>query len=280
MASVTVSDAAPPVHRTKPSRRRPSVWAVIWLVLGALYFLVPLYSVAQFSLEVAPGRYGFHWYAEIFADPQFSSSFLLSLELAVETMLISMVLMVPTVYWVHLKLPRLRPTMDMIAILPFVVPPVALVVGLSGVFNVFPALLSTSQILALMYVILALPFSYRSLDAGMRAIDVKTLTEAAQSVGSPWWRTLLFVIVPNVRSAMLGAMFLTLAIVMGEYTISSLLLYNTFAVYIYYIGNTEAYQAAALAIISFLLTWIAMGGIFLVSKFTGGRANVQIGATR
>ncbi len=279
MAAVSVAATAPSARGAR-SRRRPSVWAIFWLVLGALYFLVPLYSVAQFSLEVGPGRYGFHWYAQIFADPQFSSSFLLSLRLALETMAISMVLMVPTVYWVHLKIPRLRPTMDMIAILPFVVPPVALVVGLSGVFDVFPALLSSSQILALMYVILALPFTYRSLDAGMRAIDVKTLTEAAQSVGSSWWRTLLFVIVPNVRSAMLGAMFLTLAIVMGEYTISSLLLYNTFAVYIYYIGNTEAYQAAALAIISFLLTWVAMGGIFLVSRFTGGRQQVQIGATR
>jgi len=274
VAAVT---AARPV---RARRRRPSLWALFWLLAGALYFLVPLYSVAQFSLETGAHRYGFHWYAQIFSDPSFRSSFLLSLRLAVETVAISFVLMVPTVYWVHLRLPKLRPTMDMIAVLPFVVPPVALVVGLSGLFSALPSLLASSQILALMYVILALPFTYRSLDAGMRAIDVKTLTEASQSVGSPGWKTLLFVIVPNIRSAMLSAAFLTLAIVMGEYTISSLLLFNTFAVYIYYIGNTEAYQAAALAIISFVLTWGAMMGIFFVSRLAGGRESVQIGGTR
>jgi putative spermidine/putrescine transport system permease protein len=132
-----------------------------------------------------------------------------------------------------------------------------------------PWLLGSSQILALIYVIMALPFTYRSLDAGMRAIDVKTLTEAAQSVGAPAWKTLLFVILPNIRTAMLGGAFLTLAIVMGEFTISSLLLFNTFAVYIQYIGDTEAQPAAALAIISFTLTWGAMMGLFLLSRRRG-----------
>ncbi len=150
--------------------------------------------------------------------------------------------------------------------------------GLSGAFNLMPWLLSSSQILAFIYVILALPFTYRSLDAGMRAIDVRVLTEAAQSVGAPGWKTLLFVILPNIRTAMLGAAFLTLAIVMGEYTISSLLLFNTFAVYIYYIGNTTANPAAALAIISFALTWGAMMGLFFLSR-TRGRTSSSPGTT-
>jgi putative spermidine/putrescine transport system permease protein len=248
-----------------PGRRRPAVWAVFWLVVGALYFLAPLYSLVQFSLESGPHSYGFKWYGQIFTDPQFRSSLLLSLQLAVETVLVSLVLMVPTVYWVHLRLPRLRPVMELIAVLPFVVPPVALVVGLSGVFQAAPWLLASPQILALVYVVLALPFTYRSLDAGMRSIDVRTLTEAAQSVGCPGWKTLLRVILPNLRSAMLSAAFLTFAIVMGEYTIASLLLFSTFAVYIYYIGNTTAQPAAALAIISLVITWGAMIGLFLLS---------------
>ncbi len=237
--------------------------------MAALYFLVPLYSTLQFSLDTGPHTYGFKWYAQIFADPMFRTSFLFSLRLAIETVVIGLVLMVPTVYWVHLRLPQLRPLMDVITILPFVVPPVALVVGLAGVFNVMPWLLANSQILAFIYVIFALPFTYRSLDAGMRAIDVRTLTEAAQSVGAPGWKTLLFVILPNIRTAMLGGAFLTVAIVMGEYTISSLLLFNTFAVYMQYIGGTEAQPAAALAIISFTLTWGAMMGLFLLSRRRG-----------
>ena len=256
-------------QRKKARKRRVSFWTWFWLIMAALYFLVPLYSTLQFSLETGQHSYGFKWYSQIFADPAFRTSFLFSLRLAIETVIIGLVLMVPTVYWVHLRLPQLRPVMDVVSILPFVVPPVALVVGLSGVFNVLPWLLSNSQILAFIYVILALPFTYRALDAGMRAINVKTLTEAAQSVGAPGWKTLVFVILPNIRTAMLSGAFLTLAIVMGEYTISSLLLFNTFAVYIYYIGNTEAQPAAALAIISFTLTWGAMMGLFLLSRRRG-----------
>lgn len=268
MASVA-APAEKKARRAPREHRRPSFWTIFWLIMAALYFLIPLYSTLQFSLETGQHSYGFKWYGQTFADPMFRTSFLFSLRLAVETVIIGLVLMVPTVYWVHLRLPQLRPLMDVVSILPFVVPPVALVVGLSGVFNVLPWMLSNSQILAFIYVILALPFTYRSLDAGMRAINVKTLTEAAQSVGAPGWKTLLFVILPNIRTAMLSGAFLTLAIVMGEYTISSLLLFNTFAVYMYYIGNTEAQPAAALAIISFTLTWGAMMGLFLLSRRRG-----------
>ena len=257
-------------QRKKAGKGHMSFWTWFWLIMAALYFLVPLYSTAQFSLQTSLHGYGFTWYIDTFKDPMFRSSFFFSLRLAAETVIIGLALMVPTVYWVHLKLPQLRPVMDIISILPFVVPPVALVVGLSGAFQVMPWLLASSHLLALLYVILALPFTYRSLDAGMSAIKVRTLTEAAQSCGAPAWKTLLFVILPNIRTSMLSGAFLTLAIVMGEYTISSLLLFQSFAVYIYYIGNTKAQQAAALAIVSFGLTWGAMMVLFLISRRRGG----------
>lgn len=260
-------------------KRRASFWTWFWLVLAALYFLVPLFSTLLFSLDTGVHQHGLKWYGKTFSDPQFWQTLELSFKIALETVIIGLALMVPTVYWIHLRLPQLRPAMDIISILPFVVPPVALVVGLSGAFQVMPWLLSNWWlILPLVYVILAMPFTYRSLDAGMRAIDVRTLTEAAQSCGAPAWKTLLFVILPNIRTAMLGGAFLTLAIVMGEYTISSLLLFNTFAVYVYYIGNTQAYQASALAIISFALTWGAMMALFVLSRGRGRAGGVGQGA--
>ncbi|MHB1503559.1 MAG: ABC transporter permease [Acidimicrobiales bacterium] len=254
-------------------------WGIFWLVVGALYLLVPLYGMAQFSLETGPHSYGFHWYQTIFDSSQFRSSFLLSLRLALETVAISLVLLVPTVFWVHLRLPRLRPLFEFLVILPFVVPPVALAVGLVGLFRPVTWLVSTPELLAFVYVILALPFSYRSLDAGMRAIDLRTLSQAAESLGARWTTTLRLVVLPNVRSSLLGASFLTLAIVMGEFTIASLLLFNTFPVYIEYIGETKAYPAAALALISFVLTWGAMLGMFIVGRGRG-RTHTEVAMTR
>jgi putative spermidine/putrescine transport system permease protein len=258
---------------------RLSPWNVFWLVLAALYFLVPLYGSLEFSLETGPGTYGFDAYKEILQDPAFASSFFFSLKLAVGTVAISLVLMVPTVYWVNLKLPRLRRVIDFIAVLPFVVPPIALAVGVLRLFQPMLWLISGPQILVLVYVILALPFTYRSLDAGLRALDLRTLTEAAQSLGAGWITILLRVILPNLRFAMLSAAFLTVTLVMGEYTISSLMLFNTFAVYINYIGGTKANPAAALAMISFALTWAAMLGILFLGRGVG-RRQVQIGGTR
>jgi putative spermidine/putrescine transport system permease protein len=252
---------------------------IVWLVLAALYFLVPLYGSAEFSLEVGRGKYGFDAYRVILQDPAFRDSFVLSLELAIATVAISIALMVPTVYLVNLRFPRVRRVIDLIAVLPFVVPPVALAVGVLRLFQPLTWLISGPQILVFVYVILALPFSYRSLDAGMRAIDLHTLTEAAQSLGAGWLTVLLRVILPNTRFAMLSASFLTITLVMGEYTISSLMLFNTFAVYVEYIGETKANPAAALAMISFGLTWAAMLGVLFLGRGVG-RREAQIGGAR
>ena len=102
----------------------------------------------------------------------------------------------PTIYWVHLKLPRLRPVIGFMALVPFVVPPIILVVGLLEFFKdtlhaPFWFLGKPDLFLVGAYVILAFPYMYFSLDAGFRAIDVHTLTEASQSLGASWRTTLL-----------------------------------------------------------------------------------------
>jgi putative spermidine/putrescine transport system permease protein len=276
--------------------RRIGPWQIFWLLAGALFFLVPLYGTLEYSLEVK-GGYGFKHYLSVLQDsgspgfPGFKDAFLYSLKIAAGTVAIGVALMVPTVYWVNLKLPRVRKVIDFIAVLPFVVPPVALAVGINRLLTTQPSvvlgqpqrisfwLVSRPLVLVLAYVILALPFTYRSLDAGMRAIDLHTLTEAAQSVGAGWTRVLFSVILPNIRYAMLSAAFLTITLVLGEYTMSSLLLFNTFAVYVEYTGEAKANPAAALAIISFALTWAAMLGILLLGRGVGRRQG-QLTGTR
>ena len=263
----------------RTGRRRLSFWSWFWLAFAAVYLLVPLYSTLQFSLQTGAHQYGLSWYGYILHPVKaFRQSFVLSLRLAVETVVISLVLMIPTVYLIHAWLPKIRPLMEFICTLPFVVPPIALAVGMIELFQGAPWLISSTQILSFAYVIQALPFTYRSLDAGMLSVDIKTLNDAAQSVGASWRQTLWSVILPNLRSAILASAFLTIAVVLGEYTISSLLLFNTFAVYIQYIGTTQAYAAAALAILSFFLTWLSMLSIFFLSRRLGYRG--AVGMTR
>ena len=112
----------------------------------------------------------------------FGDALWLSLRLALVTTVITLVLMVPTAVYVHLRLPQLRRLIEGITILPIVIPPVVLIVG---VLQIAPgSLKGTPYLLALVYVVLAMPFAYRSLDAGLRAIDLRTLVEASRSLGA------------------------------------------------------------------------------------------------
>jgi len=117
-----------------------------------------------------------------------------------------------------------------------------------------------------------------SLDAGFRSIDVHTLTEASQSLGASWRTTLVKVILPNIRAAALAASFLTLAIVMGEFTIANLAAFQTFPRFLQYVNETQAYPAAALTLMSFALTWGAMLSLLLVGRRRGIKSTIVGGA--
>jgi putative spermidine/putrescine transport system permease protein len=256
--------------------------AVIWLLVAAAFFLLPLIAMLLFSLKsIQTGKCCTDAaYSLIVHDSQFWHTIRLSFVLALETIAISLVLFVPTVYWVHLKVPRLRPVLGFMALVPFVVPPIILVVGLLSLYKGAPSWFYDKPygFLAFAYVILAFPYMYFSLDAGFRAIDVHTLTEASQNLGASWRTTLLRVILPNIRVAALGGSFLTLAIVMGEFTIASLATFKTFPTYIQFINETQPYEAAALSLISFLIVWAAMLGLLFVGR---GRARpAQVAGAR
>ena len=255
--------------------------AAIWLLIGAVYWLLPLVATLLFSLKrnetgtcCTLANYG-----EILHDPQFWKNIRISFVLSLETIVVSLLLLVPTVYWIHLRLPRLRPVIAFLALVPFVVPPIVLVVGLLDVYRGTPSWFYAEPygFLVAAYVILAFPYIYFALDAGFRAIDVHTLTEASQSLGARWPTTLLRVIFPNIKNAALAGALLTLAVVMGEYTIASLASFDTFPVYIQYINQNKAFPAGAVTLLSFGITWAAMVALVLVTR---GRGRAQVGGAR
>jgi putative spermidine/putrescine transport system permease protein len=166
-----------------------------------------------------------------------------------------------------------------LALIPFVIPPIVMVVGLLSFYKGSPSWFYAQPwgFLAAAYVILAFPYMFFSLDAGFRSIDVHTLTEASQSLGANWMTTLVKVILPNIRAAALAGSFLTLAIVMGEFTIASLSAFHTFPIYIQSINESEAYPAAAVTLMSFGITWAAMLSLLVIGRKRGARGAVIAG---
>ncbi len=263
-------------------RRRMAPSAFLWLLLGALYFFIPLIATMLFSLKSNQTGHcctaaNYSW---VIHSAAFWHSLKISALLALETIVISLLLFVPTIYWVHLKLPKLRPVIAFLALIPFVVPPIVMVVGLLRFFKGTPSWFYAQPwgFLAGAYVILAFPYMFFSLDAGFRAIDVHTLTEASQSLGARWTTTLVKVILPNIRAAALAGSFLTLAIVMGEFTIANLSAFHTFPIFIQYVNESQGFPAASLTLLSFGITWAAMGSLLLVGRKRGTGGAVVAGA--
>jgi putative spermidine/putrescine transport system permease protein len=242
-----------------------SAW--LFYSLGALYFLVPLGATFLFSLRGKKDELGFQAYLNVLADPNFGKSFAFSIEMAVLTVVLGLGLLIPTVLWVHLRAPRWRAALDLFSLLPFVVPPVVLAFGYIKLYGPAPLAWSSSPLLlAAGYVVLCFPFVYRSLDGGLRAIDLKRLWEAGASLGAGPLRTLFAVVLPNLRSALLSAVFLTFATVLGELTLAVLLAWPAFGPYMALVGRDRAYEPAALAVVSFSLTWAFLGLIHLFSR--------------
>ncbi len=262
--------------------KRNSFWAWLWISLGALYFLLPLLGTLDFSLRIRRGGYSLDAYQIVLNDPNFRNSFTYSTVLALATIVFSALLIVPTVYWVHLKLPRLRPVVEFITLLPFVIPAIVLVYGFLRVYGTSsPVALplttgerTTDLLLMFGYTVLALPYMFRAVDTGLRAMDVRSLTEAAQSLGADWFTILFRVIFPNLRVALLSGAFLTFAIVIGEFTLSSILDRPAFGPYLQLIGANRAYEPSALAILSFALTWASIGLIQFIGRGSPGQGQV------
>jgi putative spermidine/putrescine transport system permease protein len=194
--------------------------------------------------------------------------------MALCTIALGIVIVVPTAYWVRLKLPRWRPIIEFITLLPLVIPPIVVVFGYIRLYNTSSWLpltgsaWGTNVLLAFGYATLSLPYMYRAVDTGLRAIDVATLTEAAQSLGASWFTIMARVILPNVSVAVMSGAFLTFAIVIGEFVMAALLSRPAFGPYMQLLGANRAYEPAALAVIAFAITWLCMGLIQLVSRFS------------
>jgi putative spermidine/putrescine transport system permease protein len=258
----------------KPTR----FWSWLWIGLGILYFFLPLYATFLFSLRAKRDVLSLTAYQNVLSDPKFVSTFLFSLQMALWTIIVGIVLVVPTVYWVHLRLPGARPFVELVTLMPFVIPAVVLVFGLIRTYApFFTWVIAGRVVLVAGYVVLSLPYMYRAVDAGLRAIDVRSLTEAAQSLGAGWPTILLRVILPNLRVALLSGAFLTLAIVIGEYTLAALLAQPAFGPYMALLGQNRAYEPAALAIMSFAITWAAMGLIQYLGR--GDQQQSQLAGT-
>ena len=248
---------------------------VLVIVLG--YLVLPLIAMLEFStrgdFDKATNSFtrSLESYAAIFANSNLVDGIVTSLEIAVLTVFGMLLLLVPTMVWTVVRVPRMRRVVEFLCLLPLAIPAIVIVVGIAPIYRWMGqnlgAVGGSALTLALINIILVLPYSYRAIDASLRAIDTATLSDAARSLGAGWPRTIFQVIVPNIRGGILSASVLAIALVLGEFTISSLLSFNTLQVVIYLLGKRDPFVSVAVSLAALVFAFVLL---FVISRFALG----------
>lgn len=260
-------------------RRKQQIfrWVTVTLVLG--FFALPLLGMLEFTTQGpgGKGRSAATWatlmdFGKIGSEyPDLKDGIFASILLALLTVVVMLLLLVPTMTWVRLRLPGLSRTLEFICLLPLTVPAIVLVVGLTPVYAWVVYLLGGAAVwLGFAYVILVLPYAYRALDTGLRAIDVKTLSEAARSLGASWFTVMWRIVLPNLRTAVLSASFLSVALVLGEFTIANLFAYKNLQVAMYLLGKSDAKISVAVGLASLVFAFVVLFAMSFIGSARGG----------
>lgn len=245
------------------------VFRWVTLLLFAAYFAIPLLSMLDFSTRTpgsAPGRTWDAWRALV-EDPDLRAAIIASLMLALFTVLLMIVLLVPTMIWVRLRVPQASRLVEFLCLLPLTIPALVIVVGIKNVMLWVTYFVGDTPLaLTFAYVVLVLPYSYRAIDAALSSIDVTTLAEAARSLGAGWGTVITRIVLPNIVPGVLSAAFVSVALVLGEYTFASLLHYDTLPVQIALLGKSQATVSVAASLASILLASALLLGLGLFSR--------------
>ncbi|HEU5223975.1 MAG TPA: ABC transporter permease subunit [Candidatus Lumbricidophila sp.] len=229
---------------------------VVGIVLGAV-FAVPIFSMIEFTLRDPTGGYSLnHWLA--LGDSGLASQtgpiwegLGNSVVMTIVTVAVMLFIVTPTILLVTLRFPKLRRPLEFIALLPVSVPAIALVVGLAPVYLAISRTFGTGVwSLGLAYGVIALPYAYRAIQASVDATDVKTLAEAARTLGASWPNIFLRVLVPNLRQGLMAASLLTTAVVFGEYTYAALLVRQNLQTALVVVGQQDPFTGVAFSLLS------------------------------
>lgn len=263
-----------------PTTKGGGAWRVPVLVAFVLFMIVPVIATGLFSVAtrwdrtIWPEGLTLAWWIKVTSRYAFRDTLTNSIVISAVTVLLSAVLVTPAAYWAHTRLPRMKPWLELLSLIPFALPGVVLALGLVRFYSQVPLpIINTPNILAAAYVVMTLPFMYRAVMNAIEGIDARTLGEAAQSLGASPRRTFLRVIVPNIVPGIVNGGLLVFSAAFAEFTLANLLVgtrFKTFPIYLVEFTRFDARQASALALMSFAIAWLISIAILWAASRTRG----------
>lgn len=247
-------------------------WHRVVITLLLLFLATPILATLLYSLSsswgatVLPDGVTLRWYLTLWMEPRFQDVFLRSMALNVGSLALSALVVVPAAFVVIYRYARLNALMNVLILMPFTVPPVVSSVGLLQLYADGPLrLVGTPWLLAGCYFVLALPFLYRALSDRLRALDLPALMDAAHLLGASTSSAFWYVVLPNLRSALWAALFVSFSTLLSEFVLANLLVgtrFETLQIYLYNVRTESGHYTSAIVMSYFIftlaLTWIAL----------------------
>lgn len=241
--------------------------STIILVITGLAFLFPLYALGAFAFQPVGQHSGFTLdHLAALGDPvrafqyqQLWEGIQNSLVIAVITVVLMLVFLLPAMILAELRFRKARRVIEFVCLLPISIPTVVLAVGFVPVYQqLWNVTGAVAWPLAFAIGIISLPYTFRPIQANISGVDMITLSEAARSLGAGWFKTVWSVILPNLRRGMLSSALLTVSVVLGEFTIASFLQQNTFQTGLALLEQADPYVASTFALAALLFVFIIL----------------------
>lgn len=179
--------------------------ALLWLIIPVLIVIPMSFSSARFLAFPPPG-WSLRWYQAFLGSPEWMAAARTSLIVAVAASLIATVIGTAAAYALNMSQSKLVRSLQVVLLLPLVVP---VVITAVGVFLVYAkvGLIATMTGLVLANVMLGMPYVITSVLVGLRKFD-PTQEMVARSLGMNRWRAFFTVVLPQIRpSVVTGTLF-------------------------------------------------------------------------
>lgn len=264
-AETAPADAAQPDAASQARRRRTGSKQALPRTIVAVFLgiaILPLIAVGVFGFTNVVDGFTIEPVIELFTEAKAVRAVVNTLILTALTVVIGYAIVIPTLVFMHLRAPKLLPAAETASLLPYVIPAIALVGGVNLVLRpLAPGFFVSMYSLLPFYVLMTLPFMFRTIDSGLRALDLPTLMQASESLGCSTTSTFFRVVLPNLWPAIVSGSLLVVMMASGELVMASLLLHTTFPTLLVELGQSQVRLAAALSFITIVGSWLLMAAM-------------------
>ncbi|MGE5169406.1 MAG: ABC transporter permease [Rudaea sp.] len=260
-------------------RKPPRYWLQLVLTLAVCAFLVVPVALSilagvteNFFVGLASGL-TVRWIGEVWA--LYSETVWRSIGIALACLAATLVLGIPSAYALARAQGRLTRLLEELLVMPVAVPGLATALGLILLYGTWRDFRASSLFILVGHVLFTLPFMVRSVLAVMLAVDLRTLEEAAASLGASFARRFLTVVLPNAVPGILAGSLMVVTLSMGEFNLTWML--HTPLTKTLPVGLADSYASMRLEIGSAytLVFFVMIVPLLAALQWAAGRAEAR-----